>query len=288
MSGMGTHGTYGEVWSTDIVRQDSKAVFVMLFGSWFGNWDDADDIMRAVLVTPTMGLACCMAGRPHWFFHHMGLGEPIGYSARLSMNNSNLYQNESNRFTRAVYIALMGDPTLRLDPVAPPAGLSASFGAGSAVLNWSASPDAVSGYHVYRAGAAGGPFSRLTASLVTATNFAETNPSPGASYYMVRAVKLQTNSSGVYFNPSQGVFAAVNVSNPASSLTLRVAGNGNALVLSWNSQSGQVYRVLSKNSLTLMNWTDVSGPIAAGGTNASWADTNAISSPQRFYRLASP
>src|SRR5262249_49198047 len=105
VSGLGTHdGTYANVYSTDIVGQDAKAVFVMLFGSWFGNWDYTDDIMRSVLATPTMGLAACMAGRPHWYFHHMGLGEPIGFSTRLSMNNDKLYQHQSNGYTRAVYV----------------------------------------------------------------------------------------------------------------------------------------------------------------------------------------
>src|SRR2546430_4734432 len=52
MSGMGTHGTYSDIWSTDIVGQDAKAVFFMMFGSWLGEWDSSDNLMRAVLATP--------------------------------------------------------------------------------------------------------------------------------------------------------------------------------------------------------------------------------------------
>ena len=100
-----------------------KAVFVMLFGSYMGNWDGTDDLLRSVLATPTMGLACMMVGEPHWFVHHMGLGETIGYGTRLTMNNNTLYQSASNAFMRAVYINLMGDPTLRQDPICPPSGL---------------------------------------------------------------------------------------------------------------------------------------------------------------------
>ena len=76
---LGTNGSYNEVLSTDIVGTDAKAVFVMLFGSYMGNWDGQDDLLRSVLATPTMGLACMMVGEPHWFVHHMGLGETIGY-----------------------------------------------------------------------------------------------------------------------------------------------------------------------------------------------------------------
>src|SRR6185295_5536808 len=109
VSHLGTNGEYNDLYSKDIVGQDAKAVFTMVFGSWFGEWDVTDDFMRSFLATPSVGLTCCMAGRPHWFVHHMGLGETIGYSTRLTMNNSTLYRSRSNAFTRAIYISLMGD-----------------------------------------------------------------------------------------------------------------------------------------------------------------------------------
>ena len=95
-----------------------------------------DDVLRSVLTTPTMGLACCMSGEPHWFLHHMGLGETIGYGTRLTMNNSTLYKNASNAFTRAVYINLMGDPSLREDPIGPPSGFIAAANPSGVALNW--------------------------------------------------------------------------------------------------------------------------------------------------------
>ncbi|HVV02523.1 MAG TPA: fibronectin type III domain-containing protein, partial [Verrucomicrobiae bacterium] len=59
ISELGTHGIFNDVWSTDLYSQDAKAVFFMLEGSHFGNWDHSDDIVRAVLAMPTMGLICC-------------------------------------------------------------------------------------------------------------------------------------------------------------------------------------------------------------------------------------
>jgi hypothetical protein len=279
ISALGLHGQYFNVWSTDLVGQDARAVFVLLFGSWLGNWDTTDNIMRSVLATPSLGLACAMAGRPHWFLHHMGLGEPIGYSARLTMNNSTLYRNESNGFPRAVYIALMGDPTLRLDPVVPPANVTAAVSPAGVQLNWSGSQGAVAGYHVYRAQTPAGPFSRLTSSLVSDTSF--TDSEPGLWTYMVRAIKLQTTPSGTYFNPSQGIFATVD------DLPIQVSAhltNGN-VVLSWNSTPGMVYHVLAANNPPEGVWTDISGSIMAGGTSLSWTDGNLTSSTQRFYRI---
>ena len=207
MSGLGTHGTYKDAWSSDITAGDAKAVFYMMFGSWLGEWDSADNIMRAALATSTMGLTCSWAGRPHWYYHHMGLGEPIGHSARLTQNNSGLYRNQVNLHQRGVHIALMGDPTLRMHIVAPPSSVTAAPVAGGARLNWTASAESVLGYHVYRASSPAGPYSRVTSSLVSGTTYNDTSAGAGTHTYMVRAVKLESTPSGTYFNASQGAFS---------------------------------------------------------------------------------
>jgi len=197
MSGMGTHGSYGDVWSSDLVNGNAKAVFFMMFGSWLGEWDSTDNIMRSALATPTIGLTCSWAGRPHWYYHHLALGEPIGYCARLTQNNSGLYQSEVNQNLRGIHIALMGDPTLRAHPVAPPAGMSVLASGGGVNVSWGAAPDSVLGYHVYRAASATGPFTRLTASPVTGPSFNDAGGS-GSLTYMVRAIKLEETPSGTY------------------------------------------------------------------------------------------
>jgi hypothetical protein len=206
MSQLGTHGLYNDVWTSDIVEQDAQAVFSMLYGSHLGEWDVADNIMRAMLATSS-GLTVCMGGKPHWYVHHMGLGDPIGHSARLTMNNSTLYKAQMNPFTRGVHIGLLGDPTLRLDIISPPANLAATRKAANVVLTWSPAGEAVAGYHVYRATRPAGPFTRLTTSLLTGTRFTDVGRRQ-AGTYMVRAVKLEATPSGTYWNPSQGIFAS--------------------------------------------------------------------------------
>jgi len=288
-SGLGTNdGTFSDCWSTDIVGIDARAVFVMLFGSWFGQWDYADDLMRSVLATPSFGLTCCMAGRPHWFLHHMGLGETIGYSTRLSMNNSTLYQNQSNIMTRAVYVALMGDPTLRLDQVAPPSNLIATSVGESINLSWTVSPDPVVGYHVYRATTSAGPFSRLTPAPIAGHSFTDSTASPGSYTYMVRAITLQTKPSGTYFNASQGIFANAIALAPPPPMTLLASPSANGMRLSWNSQPGSIYHVQSKTSLAESNWNDLSESIIATDSTTSWSDPAPTSDSQRFYRVISP
>jgi len=211
MSSLGTHTDDDEVWSTDIVDTDVRAVFMMMFGSWLAEWDTEDNIMRAALATPTYGLTCSWSGRPHHFYHHMALGETIGYGMRLSQNNSVLYQNQVNRFTRGVHIALMGDPTLRMHPVAPPSALRAANVSEGVQLSWTLSPDSATGYHVYCATTPSGPFTRLTDSMTGGSSFIDSSANAGTCTYMVRAVKLEDTPSGTYYNASQGIFLTVEV-----------------------------------------------------------------------------
>ena len=288
ISQLGTHGLYNDVWSIDVVGQDAAVVFAMLYGSHFGEWDSTDNFMRSILATPSMGLISCMSRRPHWFCHQMGLGEPAGFGARLTMNNSTLYGTQTNAFTRGVHIGLMGDPTLRMDPVTPPSGLNGLRGPSGVNLSWSASPDSVLGYYVYRSASSKGPFSRLTTSLLTATTFTDTASLSGASTYMVRAIKLQTTPSGSYYNPSQGVFVTVTGTSSTSPITMSIRRTSSNLVISWTSQAGITYRVLGKDTSTQTTWTDLTGTLNASGPSTSWTTSDPTKRSQRFYKVASP
>jgi len=208
IGGLGKTGQYRDGTTVELVQANIHAMFTMLFGSWLGDWDSEDDLLRAVLASPTGGLTAVWSGRPHWLMHHMALGENIGYSARLTQNNGlrGLYRTQINSAAGQVHVALMGDPTLRMHVVMPPSGLEASSGG---TLSWTASPDQVLGYHIYRAESPAGPFTRLTDSLIRETTFTEPNAPTGETTYMVRAVKLESTPSGTYFNPSQGAFATV-------------------------------------------------------------------------------
>jgi hypothetical protein len=208
MQGIGNFDPQHHTGTTvELVRKDAKAAFVLLYGSWQGDWDAEDDLLRSVLALPSYGLACAWSGRPHWFLQSMGMGEPIGFGTRLTQNNGpkGLYQTEVNSSAGQIHVALMGDPTLRLHSVVPPTALTRTRTDTGTVLNWAPSSDAVLGYHVYRAAAPGGPYTRLTAEPLTGTSYTDTCPGD-APNYMVRAVKLETSASGTYFNLSQGAF----------------------------------------------------------------------------------
>lgn len=210
--GGGSYTSAGGVGSTsDFALSQNRSVFTMLFGSYFGDWDSTDNFLRAPLCQGWT-LASAWAGRPHWSFHPMGLGETIGFAARLSQNDT----VAGGFFTRYVHLGLMGDPTLRQHVIAPPSGVTVSDAWPAAQVAWTPSPDAVAGYHVYRAATPAGPFARRTVTPVPGTVWFDPSPVQGASTYQVRAVRLETTPTGSYWNASQGAFASTTLPNAAA------------------------------------------------------------------------
>jgi hypothetical protein len=85
-------------------------------------------------------------------------------------------------------------------PPAAPTGLSGVKAGASVQLNWDANsePDLL-GYSVYRATAAGGPFTKITGSLVTATNYLDSSIPAGTTevWYEVSASDVNGNESAM-------------------------------------------------------------------------------------------
>lgn len=83
-------------------------------------------------------------------------------------------------------------------PPAAPAGVSAARQAPNVRVAWSANsePD-LQGYSVYRAQVSGGPYTRLTGSLVSGTQYVDANLPSGATrlWYRVTASDLSGNES---------------------------------------------------------------------------------------------
>ncbi|MBN8523773.1 MAG: hypothetical protein J0M02_00215 [Planctomycetes bacterium] len=216
-SGGGTNTSASGVGTTaNYVANSPRAVFTMLFGSWFGDYDQSNNLMRASLASPGSALTCVWGGRPQWLFHRMSLGEPIADSIVLSQGRLPYYLGQS----AGIHSNLLGDPTLRMYILAPPGDLSAEDGN----LVWTASADAAidgfAGYHVYRANSADGPFERLTASPITATSWTDPTP-PSRAAYQVRAVALTTTPGGTFLNCSQGAHAEFGFDVPAATISFR-------------------------------------------------------------------
>jgi len=179
-------------------------VFTTLFGSWFGDWNQQDDLGRVALASQGSILTCAWSGRPYWWFHHLGIGYNIGYSTLINQNNNGLLYNGGG-FSQMVHISLLGDPTLRMDIIAPPLNLIDTVISNHVNLHWSPSLDHVLGYYVYKAGRLDTVFTCITDTIITNTNFVDTSIVSGNFIYIVKAVKLEVNNSGTYYNTSRGV-----------------------------------------------------------------------------------
>ena len=208
--GGGTWTTCANVGSTGEYANNigMGGVFNMAFGSYFGDWNSYNNFLRAPLGSGK-GLTNVAAGIPNWFFHHMGMGENIGYSTLASMNNTTMYvpQNpgwQGTPYSR-VHMGLMGDPSLRQLMVAMPGNLQVTNNGGLASFAWNAATS-VDGYYIYDMGASNGIPVRISPNVVTTTSFSSPSvPFVAGRKYMVRAVKLETAATGTFYNLSLGV-----------------------------------------------------------------------------------
>ncbi|MFA6260277.1 MAG: T9SS type A sorting domain-containing protein [Bacteroidia bacterium] len=211
--GAGSYTSCSGVGTTTNFNNDSiNTCFTALFGSYFGDWDVTNSLLRAPLCNKST-LTNAWSGRPHWMFHHMALGENIGYSARLTQNNysdfnqggnSGYFYNTAPTF---IHIALMGDPSLRLHPLKPVPSVTATMDSDSIKVNisWTAQPDAQF-YVVLRSGAYNSQYKIISTRLDASTlSFTDNSPNTGMNHYMVRAVKKEFTPSGSYYNMSLGV-----------------------------------------------------------------------------------
>lgn len=195
-----------DISSTTFFTTDSlQTNFTLLFGSYFGDWDYPNNFLRGAIASRTC-LAAAWGNRPVWFLHHMAMGEPIGYSARITMNNRGLY---TPRFYGGyVSTALMGDPAIRMHVVKPVTQLIAQQQGASVRLDWKPTTDA-DGYFIYRKSDADSTFHLLNEVATRDTFFVDPCLSNGLMQYMVRCTALKTSGSGSYYNLSQGVIISV-------------------------------------------------------------------------------
>src|SRR5437763_5559192 len=85
--GGGSYTSVGSLNYNSFNNDSLKTVFTLLFGSYFGDWDNANNMLRAPIASKGPTLTNAWSGRPEWVVHHMALGSTIGYSASQSQNN---------------------------------------------------------------------------------------------------------------------------------------------------------------------------------------------------------
>mgnify|MGYP000910519438 CR=1 FL=1 len=199
-SGIGTTG--------NLAASNLQGVFTMLFGSYFGDWDAPNSFLKAPLAQGKV-LTNVWSGRPHYQFHHMALGETIGYGLLLTQNNpGGLYYASPTGITgRWVHNALMGDPTLRNDIVAPVSNVVATRVGYHCQVSWTASSETnLIGYNLYRKCDSLPLYVKVNTTPITGLNYTDSCLLyKGVYRYMVRALLLENTPSGTYYNMSEGI-----------------------------------------------------------------------------------
>lgn len=192
----------------NLVNDSLQTVFTMLFGSYFGDWDSQNNFLRSALASGQT-LTNAWAARPNWQFHHMALGETIGYAARLAMNN-NSSNYDPGYGAGFVHISLMGDPSLVQYPIRPVENLVITEQNGHLTLNWDAYADSYDHFELYKRSGASEPF-KLVKSLPAGTLSYVDSCAVKGKYveYSVRASAIETTSSGTFFNLSKGAMNSI-------------------------------------------------------------------------------
>lgn len=185
-------------------QKPPRVWFSMLLGSWFGDWAVGENnLLRSILGSKDFGLAAFWVRFTEWHFDSLSWGGALA-DAQLATANEVLQAENPNRGTTRT-LTILGDPTLRLHPIAPPQNLEGQRDGDGVRLRWRADGrDGGAGFYVYRSKAGlSGPFERLTAAPLVAREFLDREGSLDAAY-VVKAVELRETASGSYTNLSLG------------------------------------------------------------------------------------
>jgi len=199
----------GSLTTTDMASGYSESTFTMLFGSYFGDWDMSNNLMRASIANGRT-LTCSWAARPNWYYHTLAMGENIGYSILQSQDIESDYLSltlgDGTFVTgEGVHVSQLGDPSLRMYYLAPPSDLTILNQGSSTLISWTASSDeTIDGYNVYRR-KVDELWVKINDEIIDSLSLNDFGIDDAGDYdFMVKSVKLKTNASGTFYNESLG------------------------------------------------------------------------------------
>lgn len=185
--------------TSQFVTSTVNAGFLGLFGSYFGDYSYSNNLMRAALVGPGSVVATMWFARPNVDTREVAARGTFGDMI------SSMFEDDSSR---TLHLGLLGDPTLRLDPMRPPSAPAVTCKAGKPNLSWTTSPDATLGYRVFRrepGSLSTTPDVRVSGESV-AGPFVDDSAAPGQSYvYRIVPVRTARNASGTFVDLGPGV-----------------------------------------------------------------------------------
>lgn len=197
--------------SSDFAEQKINTIFTGLAGSFFGDWDSKNNILRSALAAGA--LSSFWAGIPDWYLNPMGIGESIGFCTRYSQNAN---FGSFNGSQRKIHIALMGDPTLTLRPIVPAKNITATETINGIELDWNESVGDFDGYNLYRINVMTGESQKVNNEIITGAKYIDISAPTGKFYYQLRTVKFEQMANSSYY--TMGLSTKSNNVNYTSSI----------------------------------------------------------------------
>ena len=192
-------GASGIINTNALVNDSIQSIFTTIFGSYFGDWDVSNNVLRAALARGS-SLINAWSGRPIWYFHQMALGKTVGQVLLNTQNNNGNYNSQFGK--RMCHTSLLGDPSLKMyyhEAIDYTVYNSESF-----FWEYNADDPEVVGYTVYYKD---GDEWKLLGEGVreeAGFNFDEI-PVNGLIPVLIRPVGLIENHSGSYYNEGIGI-----------------------------------------------------------------------------------
>lgn len=200
----GSGQKYRLAWEASSKTHQTKAAIYLMQGSFFADWNlRSNNLLRGMLAAPDHGLAAVGYSCAVFDFHaeHLGMGESLGSDWKRNVNRM---RPQAHR-----WLALLGDPALRLQITPPPHHLTASDQT-QVNLRWQAPPGGFTSYWVLRStNNLSGPWTLLTPQPITSSEFADTSAPARPLLYQVKALRRVITGSGSFTNTSQAAFCHV-------------------------------------------------------------------------------
>lgn len=215
--GAGTYnGCAGVANSSDFVTDSLLNPFTMMFGSYFGDWDNTDNMLRAPLASKGWGLANVWSGRPYWMFHECALGAPLA-SATLTSVNSYYFYNAAG-FQSGVHTALMGDPTLTMYPLAALQNAKAIAKCTDLVrFRWDLHEENIDSVLIEELISGSWKKVKITIGSDTSVTIKST---VGSHTYSMRPLKLMKTASGSWWQYGAREYSTLSVNIPAKAIAI--------------------------------------------------------------------
>ena len=258
--GSGSYTTCAGVSSSaDFVRDSLLNPFTLTFGSYYGDWDNQDNFLRAPLASKGWGLSSVWSGRPYWMMHSCAQGAPLAQAVLHTQNSWNVYNAAG--FQASVHIALMGDPTLRMFAVDNVHHLDYQLNCEKVALNWGRVADLADSVVVetWINGAWGAPkiwSSRDTSGFLDLSH--------GNQTVSVRFLKLLQSASGTWWQ-----YGARRIETIAIDTTLPVGSIKGQISTAYCADSAYIFRNdgdFNGASTSYWTWNSNRIPVLKGGT----------------------